>query len=860
VITRRAFLESPLVWTAGRLVAGAAEAENDRFTPIELEPYATNGLTATELRARGWYGADRETLRTLAGGRRQLAGVPFVMPEPDAARRALLIGGSRRRIEIPIGKACHYICLAHFCDRHPDDTEGPFGAENLRSEFEPVGQRLATYTLLFPDGRRHTQPIRRRYEINPPGLDPSHVPASALPAFEPPFLGLDAPLASSLDWAYAQSSVSREAPRGPVIWVYALPSPEPGAIVRALELEAAGPDLLAICGVTLFHRAGHPLRRLPLRRFEIAVPETGADWRTRWHVGVDLGIVARVYPATDFDASGWLKDPYRGLGEEPEQVSEKSRLIAEVAAAPDAVLTLEDRSAKRIFSYALGGVPQNEVRVLEPPPASVQCRIVERGSGRPCAARVSFRTAAGRYIAPYGHPEEINTGWMQNIGPDVKIGGANYAYVDGACQIELPPGDVFVELSKGFEYAPSRQKIMIAPGQTSLQLELERVLHRDREGWVTADTHVHIGSPELLVLEGAAEGLNLVNLLAAQWGRHFTNFADRPGLYPGSTPETSVWVGSENRNHFLGHIGLLGLRERVLPFSDAGPPVAYFGSPLTTSLADWADACREQGGVTVGVHFPIPNGETVADVVLGKLDAAEIRYDRGFASLGVTEYYRYLNCGFRLAAVGGTDKMFPTRAVGAVRTYARLEPGEPFSFPAWAKAVRAGRTFVSSGPLLFLTVEGREPGSVIELRSRARVEVQASAESVFPPGEIEIVHNGRVVASGESPVRAQVEVPGPGWIAARCSSKKRLSYGMRNIGAHTSPVYLTEAGKGCFSKPAAEYMLKLIEGAVLWIDTLATASSRVQMDRVRSLFVEARGTLESRLHDHGHVHIPGKNL
>ena len=359
------------------------------------------------------------------------------------------------------------------------------------------------------------------------------------------------------------------------------------------------------------------------------------------------------------------------------------------------------------------------------------------------------------------------------------------------------------------------------------------------------------------MLEGAAEGLNLVNLLAAQWGRHFTNFADPPGRFSGSTAETTVWVGSENRNHFLGHIGLLGLKTRVLPFSDAGPPVAYFGSPLTASLADWADACRSQGGVTVGVHFPIPNGETAADVVLGKLDAAEIRYDRGFASLGVTEYYRYLNCGFRLAAVGGTDKMFPTRAVGAVRTYARLDRGEPFSFDAWARALRAGRTFATAGPLLFLKVDGVEPGGVIEVKGRGQLEVQAMAESVYPLGEIEIVQNGRVVASGSNPLRAKVPVKGAGWIAARCSSPKRLSYGMRNIGAHTSPVYLTEDGKSCFSIPAAEYMLRLIEGAVLWVDTLAVRSSREDLARIKKLFAEARTLLGSRLGPHTHPHNPG---
>ena len=857
MITRRTFLEVPLVWTAVRWLSPAAQTTEGKFTLVDFAPHATDGVLPRDIQTRGWFEGRVEGLPNLRGGEERLAGVPFRLVDSAARQRILVLGGKSRRASIPLGKACHYVCVAHFCDRHPDDTEGPFGSENPRSEFEPVAQRLASYTLVFQDGTRHEQAIRRRYEINPPGMDPSHVPAAALPAYEPDFIGLDAALGSALEWAYAQTSVSRERPRGPVIWVYALGNPHADKIVRSLDVEAAGQDLFGICAMTLFHRPEHPLQRAPLRRFGIQLTGPSEDWRKQWQISVDLGVVARVYPALEFNTREWLENPYQGLGEPAPDFSKTNRLIAEVTASPASTLTLEDKLAGKRFSYDLADALQPEVRVLEPAAAWVHCRIVDKETGKPCAARISFRGPSGRYIAPYGHPEDINTGWMQNTGPDVKIGGASYAYVDGNCQVELPPGQVYVELSKGFEFAPLRRQLTIAPGQREIELSISRALHSGRDGWVTADTHVHIGSPELLVLEGAAEGLNLVNLLAAQWGRHFTNFADPPGRFSGSTAETTVWVGSENRNHFLGHIGLLGLKTRVLPFSDAGPPVAYFGSPLTASLADWADACRSQGGVTVGVHFPIPNGETAADVVLGKLDAAEIRYDRGFASLGVTEYYRYLNCGFRLAAVGGTDKMFPTRAVGAVRTYARLDRGEPFSFEAWARALRAGRTFATAGPLLFLKVDGVEPGGVIEVKGRDQLEVHAMAESVYPLAEIEIVQNGRVVASGSNPLRAKVPVKGAGWIAARCSSQKRLSYGMRNIGAHTSPVYLTEDGKGCFSIPAAEYMLRLIEGAVLWVDTLAVRSSREDLARIKKLFAEAQTLLGSRLGPHTHPHNPG---
>ena len=109
----------------------------------------------------------------------------------------------------------------------------------------------------------------------------------------------------------------------------------------------------------------------------------------------------------------------------------------------------------------------------------------------------------------------------------------------------------------------------------------------------------------------------------------------------------------------------------------------------------------------------------------------------------IGEWYRYLNCGYRVAAVGGTDKMSAEMPVGAIRTYARLE-GEaasaPFSFDAWAAAVRAGRTFTTTGPLVDLTVEGHAPGDEIQLPAGGgTLHVEARAESVVPFQRLEIV-------------------------------------------------------------------------------------------------------------------------
>jgi hypothetical protein len=81
---------------------------------------------------------------------------------------------------------------------------------------------------------------------------------------------------------------------------------------------------------------------------------------------------------------------------------------------------------------------------------------------------------------------------------------------------------------------------------------------------VTADAHVHFLSPSTAVLEAQAE-LNLVNLLAAQWGDLYTNVGDLPyGHIFSADKQTMVAVGTENRQHD-GHLGLLGGHEPVFP-------------------------------------------------------------------------------------------------------------------------------------------------------------------------------------------------------------------------------------------------------------------------------------------------------
>ena len=70
-----------------------------------------------------------------------------------------------------------------------------------------------------------------------------------------------------------------------------------------------------ICGLTLYHRAGNPLRCEPRALYRITLPEAAAEDATRWQVDVDLGTVGRTFALPDFEPEAWLAAPAKGLGE-----------------------------------------------------------------------------------------------------------------------------------------------------------------------------------------------------------------------------------------------------------------------------------------------------------------------------------------------------------------------------------------------------------------------------------------------------------------------------------------------------------------------------------------------------------------
>src|SRR5690606_8625837 len=154
------------------------------------------------------------------------------------------------------------------------------------------------------------------------------------------------------------------------------------------------------------------------------------------------------------------------------------------------------------------------------------------------------------------------------------------------------------------------------------------------------------------------------NLLTSQWGDLMTNAGDFDGKTTfgsreaGGEGEWLVRVGTENRQHVLGHISLLGYEgPPILPLCAGGPDESAIGDPVEVLMLEWARQCRKQHGLVVMPHFPDPRCENAACIVEEEVDAIEMtswgELYAGISPYSLSDWYRYLNCGYQVPICGG---------------------------------------------------------------------------------------------------------------------------------------------------------------------------------------------------------------
>jgi TolB protein len=438
---------------------------------------------------------------------------------------------------------------------------------------------------------------------------------------------------------------------------------------------------------------------------------------------------------------------------------------------------------------------------------------------------IETRMAKGTTLVPArlgirdekGHPLIASTGMPRFDGQSGQI----YSYSRGRMTLTVPAGRVTVSAVRGLTTPLQRASVTIGANDTTrITFGLDEVWSPSQHGWYAGDHHFHLNygggvylRPNDLspLLEG--EGLDVGTPMLANLANRFED----QDLFPVRRLNTGplvIW-SQEVRSHFLGHVGLIGSSELFWPWV-WGPGYEVYGRDDRSNAEPLAFG-RAHGGAGVYVH-PIANGAApvfsergmpgipvglIADAALGNINLLEL-VCLWSSSRGTTDlWYTLLNAGIVINPSGGTDAMTDlhrTMTVGSTRVYVR--PDGPLTWPSYLSALTAGKSFVTTGPMLDFRVDGAQPGDVIA-RADRRVSYSLTVASAVPIDSITIIVNGR--AAYTHPIadtaqirslRGTIRVPAGGWIAARVTGPATREWpAMADAAfAHTAPIWLGRRG------------------------------------------------------------------
>ena len=368
---------------------------------------------------------------------------------------------------------------------------------------------------------------------------------------------------------------------------------------------------------------------------------------------------------------------------------------------------------------------------------------------------------------------------------------------------------------------------------TPLTVEFQPLTDMAAKGWYSGSTHVHMNyggnlhnTLENLMMMSEAEDQDVVLEQVANKDNRILDyqfFVPGGGAHPLSTEDRVLVVGQEYRPPFYGHVFMFGMRDHLISPYTTG----YEGTAIESLYPSNTDMFRKAKaqGATVGyVHAFGGNADPLegtlggakgymVDAALGETDAVEWS-QAGRA--GFHPWYATLNNGLRITAVGGEDSisnLHRSKLVGSVRTYV-YTGGKGLTMEAWLAGLRNGHAFVSTGPLVELTVNGRIPGEEVELAASGTVELRGRVRSITPLDRAFVIFNGEVVEeipfSGERrelDLSRSYPVSRSGWFHLRVEGRneERFPLDANFALGFTNPVWVTVAGQPVRSRASAEY-------------------------------------------------------
>ncbi len=504
-------------------------------------------------------------------------------------------------------------------------------------------------------------------------------------------------------------------------------------------------------------------------------------------------------------------------------------------------------------------------------PTPVVGKIVDESTGRLLPARIYIEGNNGRWFFPHSaDPEGVAISYQRKNWINPRSIEYHTTLSAHRFRVELPPGKYTITVERGKEYFPLVRQVEVGHSPLELVLPLRRWVNMAQRGWYSGDTHVHRSIAELRNV-ALAEDVNVTFPLTA-WVTRAGLPATRgdknqPGplpqgvieldrthvIWPRNTEYEIFTVGG--KRHTLGAFFVLGHKTPfaigVPPVGPIGPIARAEGALIDLDKHDWPWSMMLVPVLGVNLYelannhhwrteFGINRWSTPAPAYMKLPNEGRGGTQDDWTRYTMANYYALLDCGFRLRPTAGTANGVHPVPLGFSRVYVYLPDG--FRYDRWIAGLRAGRSFVTTGPMLIATADSQPPGHTFRKQpgTSPSVELEGTVLSEQPVERIEVIVNGRVSWNGtpaatrtpaggyRAVFKHRVTCKGSSWIAVRCWEPREEG---RTRFAHTAPWYVEVPGKPLI--PPAEELEFLIDRVRSQIERNSGVLSAEALDEYR---------------------------
>jgi hypothetical protein len=380
--------------------------------------------------------------------------------------------------------------------------------------------------------------------------------------------------------------------------------------------------------------------------------------------------------------------------------------------------------------------------------AQVTWTVQETGPGTVVPCRIHLADSAGRPVKAGALPF-----WRDHF------------VCDGKATLELAPGRYVFAIERGPEYFAVTGKFEVLAGQSLLLTnQLRRLADLAAEGWWSGDTHVHRELKDIELLM-RAEDLHVAPVIT--WWNGKGPWASQPlptaPLVRFDGNRFYHLLGGEDERgggallyfHLPAPLELSGAkrefppslrflqeakRQPAPPTNGATPVWAEIEKPFWWDTPVWlASGLADSVGIA---HNHLQRGGMLDNEAWGRgRDRAQYPPAWGNGLWTQDIYYHILNTGFRLPPSAGSASGVLPNPVGYNRVYVQVN-GE-LTHEKWWEGLRAGRVFVSNGPLLRCRANGQWPGHIFKSERPIEVLLEGRLEARDRLAAVELIHNGR---------------------------------------------------------------------------------------------------------------------